>query len=318
MYSSKKNSVSVPLLVFIYSFFVLMGYYENRYDDCSGSNLIFFNYLKCNGWCSMMFNGFFLLLNIFLIYQKFNIKNRRNEGVWNVFIYALLYSKIWFCSNYNLLLTLDAAILIFLLLLNKEYLNINQHILALYTGIIFGWIALSGLNAIIAFLESFLFILIYIKPSWKYILIFIIGFLLPVYFLISINWLMGIEPFYYIHLMVKNFYSVQWWKWDFDSHSGFIYTHILILLFLFFYSFFTEFRIMHYFTSKERKDALYFFITMLLFFLVYISNYFNFGVHLLYVLALPMAYYIGNLLCRVNNKIKYFILLIVFYIITVL
>lgn len=261
-------------------------------------------------------NIIFLIANLVLIYQIFNQRERETSGTLMGFVYALMHNKIWFWNNVHQYLINDFLILIFLFFIYFREVKTHINILILYLGMFFGSEFLLGINMFYTILIPIVICSLFLMHNWKSWIIFVIGFLLPIYFLISISWLIDANSLPYLATIInQSLYTLHQWspsRLIFVGKMQWMGLGILLNVCLLLISGLKELNDASYYSSMSRKIALFFFFLILFSFAHYLLIYLFYHQYAPSLIALAFAYYVGNYIYKAGPRLKYFILFLLF------
>lgn len=274
-----------------------------------------------------IFNIFFLLLNSILIHKIFTKRDISASAI--IFVYLFVHNKIWFLNSVSSYLISDFIILITLLILYSQTEKINFNIIVFYLSVLFGVEFLLGVNLFYALIIPVLLFNIFLLFDWRTWIIFISGFLFPTYLFISINWLADNDVSAHIQNVSGNAFPLIYeifhssWKNMFSEENVSFYfrwesLNFFLILVLSVLSGIKEASEVYYYSLKERRIGLFFFF--LLFFSL-INCFFTYSFYHQYnfsVISLPFAYYVGNFLIKTSAIARYFVLFLLFVLVSFL
>lgn len=315
MVSNRKSDVPLSLLIFIYLLSVLVIYFNQTFKWHSTTNYTF-NFFSINIYVAKSLNIIFLLVNIFFIRTIFTNRDRKISGDITSFVYALIHNKIWFLNTLNNYLISDFFILLILYILNPKDQKQKINLLIFYLACFFGLGFLSGINIFYSFFIPIVLFNLFLITDMKSWIIFFLGFLLPVYFFVSISWLLDYDPLLYLQIILENsLYKLSQFTFTDFKFSGefqWINFGVIVLIGLIFIAGLKEWSEVNFYSTNERRMALFFFLLMFFSLVNYLLIHIFYHQQALSVIALPFAYYLGNLLNKMYSKTRYFILLLLF------
>lgn len=311
----KSESISIGILLSLYVLSLLLvgiNYYFQIVEINIYQNAFFY----LNKYVSLFINIVFLIVNSILINRVFTQRDRNIHGIYAAFIYLLVNNKIWFFNSINNYLVSDFFILISIYLINPQEVKKRLDLLVFYIACFFGLGFLSGIHLVYSFIIPILIFNLFLSAHWKTRVIFILGFLVPVYFFTTISLLTDKNPFLYLRILWDNssYHLNQFSVSDFTvlRMGQWLNISILINLGLILLAGLKEWNDVYFYSTRERRIAMFFFLLMFFSLINYTLIYLFYHQHSFSVLSLPYAYYLGNLINKVSLKVKYFILFLLF------
>ncbi len=315
MYKRKWKGISVFFLLFIYLLslgaVILMQTMKEgevrQYDD---------SFFLLVAYGAVFLNGILLFCNALLIQNIFTNRDKGIFGVVHAFVYLLLNNKVWFFDGISHYLLGDFFILISFYFIQPQETKKSINMLVFYLAAFLGGGFLIGINIFYALIVPVLILNIFLVADWKTWVIFMLGFLIPVYFYVSIGWLLEGHPLDYLRdvlahsfdgwqsLSISDFSMTVRWRW---GDLGIVLIVALSVL-----AGMKEAGDVYHYSSKERRWAVVFFLLMLVSFVNYILMYIFYDRCIVSVIALPFAYYVGNFINKVYSTMRYFILFLLF------
>lgn len=310
---SKKATDSIPVFVlwFIYLLSLILLFF-NKQVQLNPIKYYEASFFSVNEYVAKVLNLIFLIINFFLIGRVFENKDRHVSGILIAFVYLIFQNNIWLLNHINNYLISDFFILVSLLLINPQEVKRRLDIFVFYLAIVFSIGFLSGINFIYTFIIPILIFNLFLVSVWRTWVIFLLGFILPVYFLITIHWYFDREIALYFQILAeRSFYK-------FSSFSNlsieplkemqWMNVGLLLIIFLAFIAGLREWQDVYFYSTRERRIALLFFFLMFFSWGNYLLIYWVYQQYAPSVIALPYAYYVGKFLNKVPYKAKYFLL----------
>jgi len=316
MVSSRKLDFPSSVFIFVYLLSVLIIYF-NQHFKWHTANYHTYSFFSINDYIAKSINIIFLLFNTFFIKTIFTNKDRNILGDFHSFVYVLVHNKVWFLNAINNYLINDFFILLTLYILNPKDQKQKMNLLIFYLACFFGLGFLIGINFVYSFLVPLFLFNLFLISDIKSWVIFFLGYLLPIYFFVSISWLLDYEPLLYLQVILENsFYNLSQFSFanfkflvDFQWLKSF---GVIILIVLIFITWLKEWTEVNFYSNFERRMALFFFIFMFVSLINYLLIHVFYHQQALSVIALPFAYHLGKLLNKINLRTKYFVIFLLF------
>ncbi|GAB4201022.1 MAG: hypothetical protein Fur0023_04980 [Bacteroidia bacterium] len=312
---AKSNEIPVSILVFLYLLSVGLVWI-NRHFHLSDTELYQHSFLSINIIVAKIINAVLVIANAIFIRKIFTRRNRNISGSYGMFVYLLINNKWWIFETINNYLISDLFILIPLYLIAHQEKKKKINLMVFYLSALFGVGFLSGIHIIYSFFIPIFIFTLFLSWDWKSWIIFLLGFLCPIYFFVTIVWLTDKLPLLFLKALVEhNSYPLHSFSSDIFSYLiklPVTNTGISIIIILAFLSGLKELNSVYYYSATERRIALFFFLLMLFSFINYALIYVFYRKHTFAVIALPYSYYIGNLLNKSSFKIRYIVLFLIF------
>ena len=318
---SVKKSESIPVFTIgaLYVLSVVLSY-VNLSLHFNSIDYYKFSLFPVRPYWAKVINVLFLVVNVFFISTIFTNKDR---GVWGEvvgFVYLLMHNKIWFDNHLNPYLISDFSILLslFFIVLKESKQRIN--IVVFYLSLVFGIFFLFGLNLVYAFIIPIFLFTLFLRFDWKSWIIFLMGFLLPVYFYVTIYLLINKNPWLYLSILFNYSLGKMFQIQDILGAFQQPLTNIAILLVLvvLFISGLKEWSEASFYSTKDRRVALFFFFLMFFSLLNYFYIYITYHQYSYSVIALPYSYYVGRYLNKVSGKLRYFLIFVILILVSFL
>ncbi|MCX7729180.1 MAG: hypothetical protein N2203_06900 [Bacteroidia bacterium] len=315
IYQRKTNDFPLAALLLLYLLSLVLVWLNQKLQ-LNKAEYFQHNFFSINIFAAKIINAVFLLINGFLINQIFSRKERHISGLYAVFIYLLVHNKWWLFENLNNYLISDFFILIALFFIRPKEVKKKMNLIVFYLSILFGIEFLAGIHILYSLIIPTFLFAIFLSIDWKSWLIFILGFLTPVYFFITVSWLLDKNPVLFLKAVFEynsfrlNTFSLG--EFSFTGELQWINIGIVILVFLAFLSGLKELQHVNYYSTSDRRLALFFFLLMFFSLINYFLIYVFYHQHAFSIIALPYAYYVGNLLNKTNQRVRYLILFLLF------
>ncbi len=312
---SKKSTDSIPVfvlwVVYLLSLVLLFFNKQVQLNPIKHYEVSFFS---VNEYVAKGLNLIFLIINFFLIGRVLENKDRQVSGVLIAFVYLLFQNNIWLLKHINNYLISDFFILVSLLLINPQEVKQRLDIFVFYLAIVFSIGFLSGINFIYTFVIPILIFNLFLVSGWRTWVIFLLGFILPVYFLVTISLYFDRESALYFQILAEySFYKFSSFpnvSIELLKEMQWMNVGILLIIFLVFIAGLREWQDVYFYSTRDRRIALLFFFLMFFSLGNYLLIYWVYQQYAPSVIALPYAYYVGKFLNKVSRKAKYFLLFI--------
>ncbi len=312
---TKPNEIPVFTLIFLYLLSIGLVWL-NTYLHLSDTELYQNEFLNTNSIIAKIINLIFVVLNVIFIRKILTQKNRYVSGSYAVLVYLLINNKWWVFENINTHLINNLLILVSLYLLTRQEKKTKINLMIFYLSIFFGVGFLSGIHILYSFFTPVFMFILFLSWDWKTWIILLLGFLCPIYFLVSITWLYNESPLFFLKALIEyNSYPFRSFSQNiFSSLTELPITNIgiTIITVLALLSGLKELNDVYHYSNTERRIAVFFFLLMLLSFTNYVLIYVFYRKHAFTVIALPYSYYVGNLLNKSNVKVRYIVLFLLF------
>lgn len=312
---TKSNEIPVSIAVFLYLLSIGLAW-MNTHLHLNDTELYQNKFLNINAVVAKIINLIFVIFNAIFIQKVLTHKNRHISGSYGMFVYLLINNKWWAFESINTYLINDLLILVSLYLLARQEKKKKINLIIFYLSIFFGIGFLSGIHIVYSFFIPVFIFILFLSWDWKTGIIFLLGFLCPIYFLVSITWLYDKLPLLFLRSLIEyNLYPFHSFSQNgFSSLTKLPITNIgiTIITILAFLSGLKEFNNAYYYSNTERRKAVFFFLLMFLSFINYALIYVLYKKHAFTVIALPYSYYVGNLLNKSNAKVQYVVLFLLF------
>ncbi|GIV26249.1 MAG: hypothetical protein KatS3mg027_0063 [Bacteroidia bacterium] len=311
---TQRFSVSIGVWILLYFISLLIVYfnYSLHLTPISFHDVSFFS---VNSYVAKGINFLIVVSNFTLISKIFHNRDRGIAGMNMGWVYLMMQNKIWFMQNVNQYLVNDFIILAVLLFINPQEIKKRLNIFVFYLAMFFSIGFLLGVHFMYTFIIPILIFNFFLISDWKSWVIFILGFLLPIYFFITIASLLNIDfSLYFQSLLEYTMYKVMTFRMsNFEVLTQLHWTEgsvLLLTIGLVFISGLKEWQDVNFYSTRERKLALLFFFLMFFSLINYLFIFLIYHQYAPHVIALPFAYYISHFINKVENKLGYFILFI--------
>lgn len=319
MFFRKSESISLFTMSVLYVLSIVLSY-VNLSLHLNSIDYYKFNLFPIYPYWAKVINVLFLVVNVFFISKIFTNKDRDIAGEIVGFVYLLMHNKIWFDNHLNPYLISDFSILISLYFIVPKDTKQRINIVVFYLSLVFGIFFLFGLNLVYAFIIPMFLFILFLKFDWKSWIIFLLGFLLPVYFYVTVYLLLNKNPWLYLGILVNysigKMFQIQDILMVFQQSLTNI--AILFVLIVLFVSGLKEWSDVSFYSSKDRRVALFFFFLMFFSLFNYFYIYITYHQYSYSVIALPYSYYVGRYLNKISGKLRYFLMIVILILVSFL
>lgn len=311
---SRSEGNEVFVMWFLY-FLSLILVWINYHYQVSQINLYQFSFLFIANSLAKIINTIFLIINAILINIIFTNKDRRLYGYYPMFVYLLVHNKWWLFENINYYLVSDFIILISLYFIRPQETKKKLNLLIFYFAAFFGAGFLIGINFFYSFIVPVFIFNVFLLSDWKSWGIFLLGLLMPLYFFVTISLFVEHDAMLFLKILIHHsFYKLgQFSLKDFSFAGELQWANIgiAIVLILLMLSGLQEFKDANFYSTKDRRIAIFFFFLMFFSLINFSLIYFFYHQHAFSVIALPYAYYLGGFLNKTSIQSRYFILFLI-------
>lgn len=311
---TQRFSVSIRIWVLLYFISVLIVYLNSSFGLTS---IRFYDvgFFSVNSHIAEGINFLLVVSNFVLISKIFHNRERGISGIMIGMVYLMMENKIWWMQNLNHSLINDFFVLLALLFINPQEIKQHLNLLIFYLAIFFSIGFLIGVHFIYSFIIPILFFNFFLITDWKSWIVFILGYLLPIYLLLAISSLLNIDISLYIQSLIEYFmYKINALQLNnFEKLVQLQWTEgsvLILTIGLVFISGVKEWQESYFYSTRERRLALLFFFLMFFSFINFLLIFLIYHQYAPHVIALPFAYYVGHWITKVENKLGYFILFV--------